>query len=146
MKTIHGFDISFDFSKLNKISDLIYFDGPLLSHYMSDKGENYLFYWVDANDRYNRWVVVRSDISSILQYLEKIISLHAIITQPNDGFVYIVDIDNCVNYHNIKLVPVAFLPEDYTPTENSFYTFEPNNDVYADEKICAFSKNLIRKT
>ncbi|MDR1918984.1 MAG: hypothetical protein LBQ65_04975 [Tannerellaceae bacterium] len=132
MKTINGFDISFDFSKLTKISDLIYFDGPLLSHYKSNKGENYLFYWVDADDKYNRWIVIRTDISSILLYLEKRISLHAIITQPNDDFVYIVDIDNGLNYHNIKLLPIASLPEDYTPTENSFYTF----DVYADTVPC----------
>ncbi|MDR1937799.1 MAG: hypothetical protein LBQ73_04790, partial [Tannerellaceae bacterium] len=106
------------------------------SHYKSNKGENYLFYWVDANDKYNRWIVIRTDIYSILQYLEKRISLHSIITQPNDGFVYIVDIDNCVNYHNIKLVPIACLPEDYTPTENSFYTF----DVYADPVVSVLAE------
>lgn len=48
MKTINGFSINFDFSKLIKVADLIYHDGPLLSHYVSNKGENYLFYWVDV--------------------------------------------------------------------------------------------------
>lgn len=49
MKTINGFSINFDFSKLIKVADLIYHDGPLLSHYVSNKGENYLFYWVDVD-------------------------------------------------------------------------------------------------
>ena len=57
MKTINGFSINFDFSKLIKVADLIYYDGPLLSHYVSNKGENYLFYWVDVDNEYNRWVV-----------------------------------------------------------------------------------------
>jgi len=70
MKTISGFNIHFDFGKLTKVSDLIYFDGPLLSHYMSSKGENYLFYWVDVDETYNRWMVVRTDIITIQQYLE----------------------------------------------------------------------------
>ena len=42
MKTINGFSINFDFSKLIKVADLIYHDGPLLSHYVSNKGENWL--------------------------------------------------------------------------------------------------------
>lgn len=129
MKAVNGFDISFDFSKLIKVTDLIYFDGPLLAHYMSDKGENYLFYWVDVDDLYNRWIVLRTDIFSIQQYLEKRISLFSIISQPNDGFVYIVDIDNDIKYHNIKLVPVDSLPEDYIPAQDSFYTFEPNDNI-----------------
>lgn len=37
MKTINGFSINFDFSKLIKVADLIYHDGPLLSHYVSNK-------------------------------------------------------------------------------------------------------------
>ena len=53
MKTINGFSINFDFSKLIKVADLIYYDGPLLSHYVSNKGENYLFYWVDVDNEYN---------------------------------------------------------------------------------------------
>lgn len=129
MKTINGFTIEFDFSKLIKVADLIYYDGPLLSHYMSSKGENYLFYWVDVNNEYNRWVIIRTDIFSIQQYLERKITLHSIITHPNDGFVYTVDIDDKIEYHNIKVVPIANLPEEYTPMENSYYDFEVKDDI-----------------
>lgn len=129
MKTINGFNLKFDFSKLIKVADLIYFDGPLLSHYMSSKGENYLFYWVDVDNEYNRWVVIRTDIFSIQQYLEKKVTLYSIITHPNDGFVYMVDIDNEIRYHNIKAISIDDLPEEYTPMENSYYTFEIKDDM-----------------
>ena len=33
MKKLKGFDIKYDFSGFKKIADLIYLDGPLLSHY-----------------------------------------------------------------------------------------------------------------
>ena len=137
MKTINGFSINFDFSKLIKVADLIYHDGPLLSHYVSNKGENYLFYWVDVDNEYNRWVVIRTDIFSIQQYLEKKSTLHSIITQPNDGFVYTVDIDDKIHYHNIKLVPIANLPEEYTQTENSYYAFEIEDNI----DLAAISQN-----
>lgn len=129
MKTINGFNINFDFSKLIKVADLIYFDGPLLSHYMSDKGENYLFLWVDADDDYNRWVVLRTDILSIQQYLDKKVNLRSLMMNPNDGFVFSVDIDDDINYSNIKVVPIDALPEEYFPTEDSFYTFKMEDDI-----------------
>lgn len=128
MKTMNGFSLNFDFSKFIKVADLIYYDGPLLSHYMSDKGENYLFYWVDVDNDYNRWIIIRTDIFSIQQYLEKRITLHSIITRPNDGFVYAVDIDDKLQYHNTKVVPITDLPEEYTPMENSYYNFEVKDD------------------
>lgn len=129
MKTISGFNIHFDFGKLTKVSDLIYFDGPLLSHYMSSKGENYLFYWVDVDEIYNRWLVVRTDIVTIQQYLDKKISLYTVMSTPNDGFLYMVDIDANASYHNIQLIQVDSLPEDYLPGQDSFYAFEPSDDI-----------------
>ena len=45
-----GYNIDYDFSGFRKIADLIYFEGPFLSHYVSSKGDDYLFYWVDRDD------------------------------------------------------------------------------------------------
>lgn len=129
MKAINGFNFNFDFSKLIKVADLIYFDGPLLSHYMSDKGENYLFHWADADDDYNRWIVLRTDILSIQQYLDKKVNLRSLIMEPNDGFVFSVDIDDELNYTNIKVVPVEAIPNEYLPTEDSFYSFKMKDDI-----------------
>ena len=58
MKTINGLGLNFDFIKLIKVANLIYDDDPLT--YVSNKGENYLFYWVDVDNEYNRWVVIRT--------------------------------------------------------------------------------------
>jgi len=129
MKAINGFNFNFDFSKLIKVADLIYFDGPLLSHYISDKGENYLFHWADADDDYNRWIVLRTDILSIQQYLDKKVNLRSLIMEPNDGFVFSVDIDADLNYTNIRVVPVEAIPEEYLPTEDSFYSFKVEDDI-----------------
>ena len=92
---------------------------------------------MDVDNEYNRWVVIRTDIFSIQQYLEKKSTLHSIITQPNDGFVYTVDIDDKIHYHNIKLVPIANLPEEYTPTENSYYAFDIEDNI----DLAAISQN-----
>lgn len=66
MKTIKGIGIkSRNFDKFKKVADLIYFDGALLSHYVTNNGDNYLFYWIDQDDTDNRWMFIRIDYDII---------------------------------------------------------------------------------
>ena len=125
MRTIKGFDIQFDFSKFKRIADLICFEGPLLSHYVSSKGDDYLFYWVDKDDEDNRWLVLRVSLPNLQKYMVKDITLRELIESPNDGYLYCVDVDNDINYHNVKLVQSEDLPEEYLPSKDSYYEFEP---------------------
>ena len=125
MKRIEGYNIEYDFSQFKKVADLIYFEGPLLSHYVSSKGDDYLFYWVDRDDSDNRWLVVRVSLANLQKYIAKEMSLREIIENPNDGYLYAVDVDNDVHYHDVKLLQPSAIPEDYLPDADSFYEFEP---------------------
>ena len=133
MRKIEGYNIDYDFSSFRKIADLIYFEGPLLSHYVSSKGDDYLFYWVDRDESDNRWMVLRVSLASLQKYMAGDVSLLELIGSPNDGYLYLVDVDNNINYHNVKLVQPADLPEDYLPAADSFYAFEPIPAEDADE-------------
>jgi len=135
MKKTKGFDIQFDFSNFKKIADLIYFEGPLLSHYVSSRGDDYLFYWVDRDDSDNRWLVLRVSLASLQKYMAGEVSLLQLISSPNDGYLYQVDVDDTVCYHNVKLVQPADLPEDYLPADDSYYAFEPIPAEDADEMM-----------
>lgn len=125
MRKIEGYDIAYDFSSFRKIADLIYLDGPFLSHYVSSKGDDYLFYWVDRDDNDNRWLVLRVSLANLQKYIGGEMSLRELINNPNDGYLYSVDVDDNINYHNIKLVQPSAIPENYLPEADSFYTFEP---------------------
>ena len=107
MKNVKGFDIQFDFSGFKKIADLISYDGPLLSHYVSSKGDDYLFYWVDRDANDNRWMVLRVNLASLQKYIAGDVSLLELVGSPNDGYLYLVDVDNNICYHNVKLVQPA---------------------------------------
>lgn len=124
MIQINGLNVSLDIQSFQKISDLIFFEGPLLSHYMSERGDNYLFYWVDSDTHFNRWLIVRTSLETIQLYLEKKIPLYDLIAKPNDGFLYLVDIDDDIVYHDLKLIEPSALPEDYLPELDSFYEFK----------------------
>ena len=125
MRAIEGYDIEYDFSGFRKIADLIFFEGPLLSHYVSAKGDDYLFYWVDRDDNDNRWLVLRVSLADLQKYIGKEKTLMELIEHPNDGYLYSVDVNDDINYHNVKQVQPSSLPEEYLPEMDSYYAFEP---------------------
>ena len=101
MKKIEGYSIDYDFSGFRKIADLVYFDGPFLSHYVSGKGDDYLFYWVDRDEQDNRWLVLRVSLASLQKYIGKELTLRELIEHPNDGYLYVVALENSLVYHDI---------------------------------------------
>ncbi|MBR4533684.1 MAG: hypothetical protein IKO85_03965 [Bacteroidaceae bacterium] len=135
MKSIEGYNIEYDFSQFKKVADLIYFEGPLLSHYVSSKGDDYLFYWVDRDDSDNRWLVLRVSLANLQKYIGKKITLRELIDNPNDGYLYSVDVNNDICYHHIRLIQPSALPEEYLPEHDSYYAFEPIPAEGAEEMM-----------
>ena len=128
MKTIKGIEIkNSNFDKFKKVADLIYFDGPLLSHYVTDNGDNYFFYWLDQDDTDNRWLFVRIDYDMIQKFFKKELTLRKVLSSPLDNIIYTVDIDNDGKHHNFLAHSIEDLPEDYLPAEDSYYEFEPED-------------------
>ncbi len=96
---------------------------------MSDKGENYLFYWVDTDEQFNRWMFFRVDLISLQSYLNKKVTLYNLIKNQTEGLVYFVDIDADVKYHNSKLSLVEDIDTLYLPDEDSYYDFETTDSI-----------------
>lgn len=71
MIQLQGIEGCLSIVELTKVSDLIYFDGPFLSHYVHKSGDNYLSYWVDCDGEFQRWLVFRVGITSLQKYVDK---------------------------------------------------------------------------
>lgn len=124
MKNLDGYNIPFDFDGFVQMSDLIYYDGPLLSHFVSKTGKDYLFYWVDIDEKFNRWMFFRVTPTVIQSYLDKKLSLREIICGLEEGFVSFVEIDDEANFLNTKIVKISSIPEEYLSSSQSYYCFE----------------------
>lgn len=124
MKNLDGYNIPFDFDGFVQMSDLIYYDGPLLSHFVCKTGKDYLFYWVDIDEKFNRWMFFRVTPTVIQSYLDKKLSLREIICGLEEGFVSFVEIDDEANFLNTKIVKISSIPEEYLPSSQSYYCFE----------------------
>lgn len=124
--------------KLKKVRDLIYFEGPLLSHYQSEYGKDYLFYWADSDDIFNRWLVIGSSIEDIEKYLRKEKTLHSFFSESSTDVIYKVDINRELEFKNLSIVDFEDLPESYIPQEESYFTgyVEP-----IQGKLAAYSRS-----
>lgn len=124
MRKIHGKNAAFELNELQRCGDLIYYEGSLLTHYMSEDGNHYLVCWVDADELCNRWIIFRTNISSLRKYLAKEITLRHLVCHPADHLVWVADIDNNEVQHNTQVLQPDELPEEYIPAEDSYYAFE----------------------
>lgn len=109
--------------ELKWVGDLIEYDGPLLSHYQSESGDNFLYYWCDNTAELNRWYVFRVSRNQLDRYLNKKTSLKNLMIRSADPLNYYVDLNDKVQEEAVYLVDNSSLPEAYIPQDDSLYEF-----------------------
>lgn len=110
---------TFPWRNLEKVSDLICFDGPLLSLFKNSEGDQYLYYWCDADTEVNRWLVLRVSREDLEAYLHRRISLDRIVSAPGDGLLFALDIDHDLKIRQTVLLSPDQLPASYIPEPDS---------------------------
>lgn len=110
--------------------DLLYFEGPLLSEFISDKGEVYLKYWCDCDESYNRWMLFKIKEQDRLRLVLGEKSLYEVIKEQPDCFVFISDEGDTDDKYT--LLESTNIPSEYLPSETAYLDIE---DYTEDENI-----------
>lgn len=97
-------------------ADLIYFDGPMLSLYKQDDGQDVLFAWLDCDERKNRWSVFPIDRDDLREYLLGNISLRSVCQSVHSVFVF----DTGIDCKRRNWMTINGYPDTYLPAHNSF--------------------------
>lgn len=122
MESLDGFiSKDFPYKDLKKVSDLIYYEGPMLSHFSNGK-DSFLYLWVDNNDSVNRWIVIKIDDNILANYFKKRISLKYILETSNT-YILFTDINEKLNNISNVLLPIDKIPESYLPSDESYFNF-----------------------
>lgn len=130
MKIIEHIRLStLDFNP-KKLGDLVYAEGPILSHFIGSDGKHYFFYWVDNDEKKNRWLVFELTSIELYKFFTNKISLRTIV--GNRDFVYLLDLDGKLNFKGVFLVDINNMPQDYLPADQSYFD-EENYENYAHE-------------
>jgi hypothetical protein len=122
MKEIKGIKIPTLGFAPQKIGDLIYHEGPLLSLFLDRNNPDiyYLYKWADCDERTNRWLVLQLNSINLRSFFYKEISLRTLLL--NSPLTYVLALDDSLAEVDIMICATADLPESYLPKENSFYT------------------------
>jgi hypothetical protein len=124
METLNGYKVgSLPINNLIKVSDLIEHEGPILSHFKDANDSNYLFYWVDFDNNFNRWLIWKISDHQLYNYLKGLLSLKELIEEPNKDYIFSVDIDKNINYTNVHAFDLSFIPDAYKPEQDSVFIF-----------------------
>lgn len=110
--------------------DLIYFEGPLLSEFISINGEKYLKYWCDCNNEYNRWMLFRIKEEDRLRLVLGEMPLIDCIQEKTNPFVFFID--EGVNDSKYQLVDLCDVPQEYLPEKDAYLNIE---EYCEDENI-----------
>lgn len=103
------------------IADLIYFDGALLSYYQDNDRRHYLYYWCDADENHNRWLVVPVEEYALRGFLARQITLRQLFLRVERPHSYLLDVDSDGQPTLILRVELADLPDDYLPADETWY-------------------------
>ena len=117
------------------MGDLLNYEGPILSHFVSENNEDFLFFWVESDEKYNRWLVYKTNHDFLIQFFKQQITHQDLIRATVDGFVYLIDMDDDLDYKNIIITPIEELPTAYLPSIESYYDSENYEDYAAQLKI-----------
>jgi hypothetical protein len=132
MRQLEGYKVeNFDFADFYKVSDLIFFEGPILSHYINNNGENFLFHWADLEGDINRWLCFRVSLINIHEYLERKISLYDLLYVKSEKVIYVIDVDQDLKVISAIITERDKISEEYMPSKRSYYSFNPkvSNDI-----------------
>ena len=122
LPTVHGLHLP-DLPIKNRrlIADLIYFDGALLSYYRDNGRSHYLYYWCDADESYNRWLVVQVGDHTLRRFLARQITLRQLLLRAERTDAYLLDVGSDGQPARILRVELADLPDDYLPADETWY-------------------------
>ena len=111
-----------------KVEDLVFFDEPILSHFIKDELD-YLFYYVDETEENEIVLIIRVLKEKLAKYLLGGLSLFDIIIKNNNYMIY-VEINN-----NNHVVSQSFVTRDeiivnHLPSKDSYLMLNPSENSY----------------
>jgi len=112
------------FENLELINELLDFEGrPILLHYIDERKNDILSYWVDFDNTGNRWLYCKVTKQELFDYLIGIKSLKDLFSKIISDYIFLIDKGNNNQDSAIKLINSYSLPDLYFPKEESYYTY-----------------------
>ena len=144
MKEILGIEIDNLGFSLIKLGDLLYHEGPLLSHFVdkNDTNRHFLYKWVECDDEFNRWLVFQVTKENFVNFFCEEKTLRELIN--SNPYVFFIEIDDDLNEKKITVTQKNGIPKQYLPSVDAYFN-EEQFERYAIELRNEFVLNPNRE-
>ncbi len=119
--SLKGIEFPASAFKFKKLGDFLYHEGPLLSHFVNDKNDDFLAKWCDTDAEHHRWLIFKTSHLLLQAFFDRKINLHDMVFQSPGEQVYFADIAAKAVWKRIFLVDKQDIPTEYLPLENSYF-------------------------
>lgn len=135
MKSIKGTKADILDGTPEKLGDLLYHEGPLLSLFSKSGEPNayYLYKWSDCDESANRWLVARLTSTELRSFFDQEISLRNILLANSK--LFLVDVGDDLAESNVRSCSADKVPDSYLPGKNSMFVEEAFTDFAADFRL-----------
>lgn len=99
-------------------ADLVEFEGPLISLYRSERGDDVIYVWLDCTSTRNRWAIVPLSRDSLQDYLQCRIPLRSVFERSREIIVF--DVGAGLKRTGFQATTWSVFPEQYKPNSESF--------------------------
>lgn len=132
MKKLEGIIISPPswLENLRPVIHLVFFEIPLVTQLRSHSGVNYLKIWCDTEGDTDRYIFFSITQERLEQYRQQDIPLRDLITESQDGFIYLID--EYQKALTVTVVNLDSIPECYIPAQDSY--FDPAGTAEAQDR------------
>jgi len=126
---------NFSLKQFSKISDLIYFDRPLLSHLTNEVGDTYIYSWVDKDENRELHFLYRINPDDLELFLLKKKPLRDLLVSSVNGLIYVIETQLDTGTEKIALINSENLPTNYMPSNDSFYSEDYEKIVQTEQYV-----------
>jgi hypothetical protein len=145
LNKINGFDIKELPFSLERVGDLMFYEGPLMSILKDNLGNAYLQDWVDSDEKNNRWLIYQISLSQLNDYITNKTSHFSLVNNPTNDIVFVVDKNSKGIIEKCLVCSPNRLPYEYLPDTNIEFEKEDSRGL---KNIIEFFEldSLIKKT
>ncbi len=132
----------FPYTDHKRVDDIINYEGPILSLFVDESQDLYLYYWIDSDQNHHRWLISKVQTNLLINYFDRIITLKELLTDNQREYTLIADQNNEYQFENSFLIRSALLPEQYLPAEDSYFSEqvpEAVSEMLSSENLEEFS-------
>ncbi|MCU0346658.1 MAG: hypothetical protein MUC59_06930 [Saprospiraceae bacterium] len=110
-----------NFKEQEKLLDIEWFEGPMMSLFLDKKGALFIYKWMDVTSDGHTWLVFRTTQDLLAAYVQQVISEKALILLAPDKSWYLVDINPELNFSNQRTLSTVELKKQALPETHTFF-------------------------